>query len=86
MNIIYDGYSKELLLFKASYCDVCSIIPAGLDTYWGHQLISKPLYDGFVDNCRNAPHFNVSNVSLVFSSRCCGDYIVFSLLYARHTT
>ena len=39
---------------------VCSIIPAGLDTYWGHQLISKPLYDGFVENCRNAPHFNVS--------------------------
>jgi len=37
-----------------------SIIPAGLDTYWGHQLISKPLYDGFVENCRNAPHFNMT--------------------------
>jgi hypothetical protein len=37
-----------------------SIIPAGLDTYWGHQLIPKPLYDGFVENCRDAPHFNVS--------------------------
>lgn len=36
-----------------------SIMPAGLDTYWGHQLISKPVYDGFVENCRNAPHFNV---------------------------
>lgn len=37
-----------------------SIIPAGLDTYWGHQLVSKPLYDGFVENCRNAPHFNMT--------------------------
>ena len=49
------------LLWPILLCSVmCSIIPAGLDTYWGHQLISKPLYDGFVDNCRNAPHFNVS--------------------------
>jgi len=37
-----------------------SIMPAGLDTYWGHQLISKPLYDGFVNDCRNAPHFNLT--------------------------
>jgi len=36
-----------------------SAIPAGLDTYWGHQIISQPLYDGFVENCRNAPRFNV---------------------------
>lgn len=39
-----------------------SIMPAGLDTYWGHQLISKPVYDGFVNDCRDAPHFNVSIV------------------------
>jgi len=37
-----------------------SIIPAGMDTYWGHQLISKPLYDGFVNDCRGAPHFNLT--------------------------
>ena len=37
-----------------------SIIPAGLDTYWGHQIISQPLYDGFVKNCREAPHFNMT--------------------------
>lgn len=37
-----------------------SIMPAGLDTYWGHQLVSKPTYDAFVDNCRNAPHFNMT--------------------------
>jgi len=29
-----------------------SAIPAGLDTYWGHQLVSKPLYDRFVDSCK----------------------------------
>lgn len=37
-----------------------SIMPAGLDTYWGHQLISKPVYDGFVNDCRDAPHFNLT--------------------------
>jgi len=37
-----------------------SIIPAGLDTYWGHQLISKPLYEAFEENCRNAPRFNMT--------------------------
>jgi len=37
-----------------------SIMPAGIDTYWGHQLVSKPTYDGFVENCRNAPHFNMT--------------------------
>ena len=37
-----------------------SIIPAGLDTYWGHQIVSKPLYDGFVQNCREAAHFNMT--------------------------
>eukprot|EP00602_Paraphysomonas_sp_CaronLab_P007685 CAMPEP_0185024122 /NCGR_PEP_ID=MMETSP1103-20130426/7050_1 /TAXON_ID=36769 /ORGANISM="Paraphysomonas bandaiensis, Strain Caron Lab Isolate" /LENGTH=497 /DNA_ID=CAMNT_0027556995 /DNA_START=34 /DNA_END=1527 /DNA_ORIENTATION=+ len=37
-----------------------SIMPAGLDTYWGHQLVSKPVYDGFVENCRDAPHFNLT--------------------------
>lgn len=37
-----------------------SIIPAGIDTYWGHQLISKPLYDGFQKDCRGAPHFNLT--------------------------
>jgi carboxypeptidase C (cathepsin A) len=38
-----------------------SAIPAGMDTYWGHQLISKPLYDKFVDTCKGPGHFkNVS--------------------------
>jgi carboxypeptidase C (cathepsin A) len=33
-----------------------SAIPAGLDTYWGHQLISKPLYDKFVESCKGPGH------------------------------
>jgi carboxypeptidase C (cathepsin A) len=28
-----------------------SAIPAGLDTYWGHQLISKPLWDRYQADC-----------------------------------
>jgi len=35
-----------------------SAIPAGIDTYWGHQLISKPLHDEWVDSCKT--HKNVS--------------------------
>ena len=42
-----------------------SAIGAGLDTYWGHQMISKPLYDSFVSECRNAPHFNVSTCAVL---------------------
>lgn len=29
-----------------------SAIPAGLDTYWGHQLISQPLWDQYVQSCK----------------------------------
>ena len=38
-----------------------SAIPAGLETYWGHQLISKPLYDKFERHCKVEGHKNVSN-------------------------
>lgn len=31
-----------------------SAIPAGLDTYWGHQLVSKPLWDKYNDACLNS--------------------------------
>jgi carboxypeptidase C (cathepsin A) len=30
-----------------------SAIPASLDTYWGHQLISRPLWETFQSVCRN---------------------------------
>jgi len=33
-----------------------SAIPASLDTYWGHQIISKPLWDTFLSTCRNETH------------------------------
>ena len=36
-----------------------SAIPAGMETYWGHQLISKPLYNKFEANCKGGNH-NVS--------------------------
>ena len=38
-----------------------SAIPAGLDTYWGHQLVSKPLYDKFAENCKVEGQKNVSS-------------------------
>lgn len=31
-----------------------SITPAMLDTYWGHQIIPKPLWDKFTDKCSDA--------------------------------
>lgn len=38
-----------------------SAIPASLDTYWGHQLISKPLWDKYVADCRDLGNKNVSH-------------------------
>jgi carboxypeptidase C (cathepsin A) len=34
-----------------------SAIPAGLDTYWGHQLISKPLWDRYQEECITNKNF-----------------------------
>jgi len=31
-----------------------SIIPASLDTYWGHQLVAKPTYDRYQEECVQA--------------------------------
>lgn len=41
-----------------------SAIPAGLDTYWGHQLISQPLWDQYVESCK-IPKKNVSALQLL---------------------
>ena len=41
-----------------------SAIPAGLDTYWGHQLISQPLYDQYVQNCKTTGQKSVSSQQL----------------------
>lgn len=33
-----------------------SAIPASMETYWGHQLISKPLWDKFEEYCTGPNH------------------------------
>jgi carboxypeptidase C (cathepsin A) len=33
------------------YTDVYSGTPAMIDTYWGHQLVPKPLYDQYTEAC-----------------------------------
>jgi carboxypeptidase C (cathepsin A) len=33
------------------YTDVYSGTPAMVDTYWGHQIVSKPSYDKYVTEC-----------------------------------
>jgi len=30
-----------------------SALGASLDTYWGHQIVAKPLWDSFKENCKN---------------------------------
>lgn len=36
------------------YTDVYSGTPAMIDTYWGHQLIAKPIYSDYKKNCIDA--------------------------------
>jgi len=44
-----------------------SAIPAGLYTYWGHQLISKPLWDKFEADCGlDVRHRNASKCETYF--------------------
>lgn len=38
-----------------------SAIPASLDTYWGHQLVSKPLWDSYTQECKEA---RIPNITL----------------------
>jgi carboxypeptidase C (cathepsin A) len=44
-----------------------SAIPASMDTYWGHQLVSKPLWDKYTTKCRDLKpeERNVSALYLV---------------------
>lgn len=41
------------------YTDVYSGTGAMLDTYWGHQLISKPTWDAYSAKCKNAETLTV---------------------------
>jgi carboxypeptidase C (cathepsin A) len=43
-----------------------SAIPAGMETYWGHQLISKPLYDEFTKNCVDSKNVSPKSFLLAF--------------------
>lgn len=40
------------------YTDVYSGTAAEIDTYWGHQLVPKPIYDEYISKCRDSkvPH------------------------------
>jgi len=35
------------------YTNWYSGMPAGVDTYWGHQLVSRPMYQEYADSCRD---------------------------------
>lgn len=45
-----------------------SAIPASLDTYWGHQLVSKPLWDDYQRDCINADRKNVRELFLLHTN------------------
>ena len=52
-----------------------SVIPAGMETFWGHQLISKPLYDQFEANCKiegqkNVSFYGLKTLSYILSFAC----------------
>ncbi|CAE7566461.1 SCPL28 [Symbiodinium microadriaticum] len=40
--------------------------PAMIDTYWGHQLISGPVYKEFTEECRDAKVPNVTTCEMLF--------------------
>ena len=44
-----------------------STTPASLETFWGHQLVSKPLWDQYTDNCITPIIKNVSICSELFT-------------------
>ncbi len=45
------------------FTTVWSGIPASLQTYWGHQLIAKPTWDKYNNDCVNK---KTPNVTIVF--------------------
>ena len=44
-----------------------STTPAMLDTYWGHQLLPKPTWDLFNENCKEAIIPNVTLCENLFT-------------------
>jgi len=43
------------------YTDNYSGTPAMFDTFWGHQLVSKPTYDAYVEKCVDSKRPNVKS-------------------------
>jgi carboxypeptidase C (cathepsin A) len=50
------------------YTTFYSGIPAAYETLWGHQLIAKPTWDGYQENCVNRRPYDVRNMVLLFYS------------------
>lgn len=44
-----------------------SAIPSGLQTYWGHQVISKPTWDRYNSVCRTEDDFNAEKCETLFT-------------------
>ena len=60
--------NDEVLNFKGFFLGnpattVFSTIPAGLDTYWGHQLVSKPTWDGYQEACQGIKDVSSYNIN-----------------------
>jgi len=47
------------------YTDSYSGTPAMIDTYWGHQLIDKPTYDSYYQECRDSKRPHVKKCELL---------------------
>lgn len=41
-------------------------IPASLETYWGHQLVAKPLWDEYTAECKNTIKPNVEKCEMLY--------------------
>eukprot|EP00595_Chromulina_sp_UTEXLB2642_P000706 CAMPEP_0196761294 /NCGR_PEP_ID=MMETSP1095-20130614/470_1 /TAXON_ID=96789 ORGANISM="Chromulina nebulosa, Strain UTEXLB2642" /NCGR_SAMPLE_ID=MMETSP1095 /ASSEMBLY_ACC=CAM_ASM_000446 /LENGTH=376 /DNA_ID=CAMNT_0042110623 /DNA_START=189 /DNA_END=1316 /DNA_ORIENTATION=- len=44
-----------------------SAIPASLETYWGHQLVSKPLWDKYTTDCLDKRIPNITECEFIFT-------------------
>jgi carboxypeptidase C (cathepsin A) len=58
-----------------------SAIGAGLDTYWGHQLISKPLWEGYKENCKNILDIEACEYYFLAIYKAVGDLNPYALDY-----
>jgi carboxypeptidase C (cathepsin A) len=57
-----------------------SVIPAGMETFWGHQLTSKPVHDQFVKNCVDSKNVRTISYCLLYHR------IIFNLIYISYCT